>query len=148
MCLNQRLKGVTCHQETAGVAAGWQSPWQVPAPLACTQVSFHPSTPKPLRAPLCVVTIGEEQVLQGMFGEQMNELVNVLSSVGFSTITLQLTHQDRTRREASLVQESRTPRAQGPFNANSAAASGKMFWSLSWGRWEGEEDPSPPQSQH
>lgn len=53
-----------------------------------------------------------------------------LSSVGFSTVTLQLTHQDGTKPEASLVQESRTPRAQGPFNANSAAASGMMFWGI------------------
>lgn len=54
----------------------------------------------------------------------------LLASVGFSTITLQLAHQDGTRPEASLVQESRTAKAQGPFNANSAAASGMMFWGI------------------
>lgn len=54
----------------------------------------------------------------------------LLTSVGFSTVTLQLIHQDGTKPEASLVQESRTPRAQGPFNANSAAASGMTFWGI------------------
>lgn len=38
-----------------------------------------------------------------MFSEQINELVDILTSVGFSTTILLLTHQKGIRPEAFLV---------------------------------------------